>query len=61
MRSITKRFVARSAATAQGNDSPALQTVVIALQINNFKISIKFDRAVAVYCNFCCAHLFLLV
>ena len=48
VRSITKWLVGRPAAPAQGNDSPALQAVGIAIHVNNLKISVKFNRAIVV-------------
>jgi hypothetical protein len=48
MRSITKWFVGRPAAPAQRNYSSALQSVDVAIHIDNLKISVKFNGAVIV-------------
>ena len=56
VRTITKRLVGRQAAAADRNNSAALQAVLVALCVYNFKIAVNFNGAVAVYSKFSFFH-----
>lgn len=56
VRTIAKRFVGRTAATAQRHDGATLKAIGIALDVNNFKVAFYFYGAVAVYSKFGGCH-----
>jgi hypothetical protein len=53
---IAKGFVFRQPAAAKAQGGAALQSVFVALWINNDKIAFNFEGSVGIYRNFCGRH-----
>ena len=56
VRPVTKRFILRHTAAANGYDGPTLQTVFVALHVNYLKIAFYPNRSVIIYRKPCFAH-----
>src|SRR5579885_387899 len=56
MRTVTERLVGRVAAAAETDRSPAAEVKRLALRIDDLKITLDADRAVAVDRDFRCRH-----